>query len=324
MNTLVQLRSLLPAEWPTQKNSDPAWWAKHWKQIKVEDYLAQAQLDLFFQRDAAKTGSALTIRRLEVIDVASDNHKSARDTALLLRDGNPGPLLKRLRVELAQGFMGKEMYARYFGFRIRDCWLALLYLANRPSLTKDHRALRGVILLWLGAALWWLEHCELDGQPYSCGTRKEYIDEVDGDRLALLRGQRIDLNQRRFGHSPGSMMNGGMPRATDCYFGQSCNEAGLMKGIEASPPVESLPTRVERPDGGVLSYFTRLRDRPGGGPILAAVEMHRGWNRPRLWVVTDSHSVLPPLEERGENVYIPAPPARTWKFDSKARSMEAA
>ena len=317
MTALQELSSLLPPEWPREDNTSSSWWEKYGGKIKVEDHLAQAELDLFYGRDPGKTGSAHATTHLETLDVASDNHKLARDTCLLLRDDNPKPMLSRLQADL-EHFMGKEQYARYIRFWARDCFLGLLYLSRRTSLpTPAHEGLRRVIESWLGCCLYWLAGCSFQGQPYPCGLRREGPEELDSVLLRILCGLKVDTSIRAMGHSAGSIMNGGMPRATGEWFGIECRAKGLLAAVRPRKPAETWPTVTDK-STGVLTYFPRLKGRPGGGPILVACEMRPKWTEPKLWLVMDSHSRG---EHRPGNVYLAQPPSENWGFDPDRREI---
>ncbi len=312
------LLKLLPPVWPTKANTSKDWWEEHGDKIKIEDYLAQAELDMAFRRDPSKTGSARTIANLEELSVASDNHKLARDGCLLLRDDNPRPMLLRLydlKAKRLKPYMGLEQYARYIRFWIRSVAVALDYLNRRTQpVTSDHRHLKDA-LLWFGGATWhWLAGCALDGQPYPAGLRREFPSHLDAILLAICVGEKIDLSDNDLGNRPGSFMNGGPPVAAGELMLLHCRDQGLLRGLERRQPLESWFTRTERSHDGVITYFPTLVGRPGGGPILVADEMRRGWRRPRLYVLADKHTKIP--ADIGGDVYInQAPSFGRWQFD---------
>jgi hypothetical protein len=302
VTALEQLAALLPERWPTEG-----------KGIHAEDFWAQAELDLALnlagvtKRDPFKTGSFRAIQGGGAAGfpyVGSRNHKKSEATVEYLRNDDPKALLSFLGNEHKQGFMQDEQFARYIRFHARDACVALQH-AKRMR----HVRVMAECRLWLAWCLWWLTQAEWRGAIFTCGLRRQFSPEVlDFLLLQALRGETFNVKQRAMGFSPGSLMNGGMPRATDVWMALACREMGLLDDLEPVEPPLMFPAVFEKCHGSIVSYFPKLKGRPGGTDILAGVEMRAGWLEPMLHAV-GAHDL---------------PPAESWGYDPIERRLIAA
>lgn len=327
-------------EWPTQANTDPDWWALWGKKIKVEDINMQCMLDLFLHRDPDITGSAHNIKLLVPSKPGwSLNQKMLACAGLLIRDNNPVPLVNLLRAQVGNkkrdnvtgmGIMFPEQYARYIRFYGAAVFCALAYIKERttehPEETKKFANLRRLCIWFLECVYYWLNSTLYLDDVYTAGIRRVFSPEVlDGPFFltGIFQNSWINTQDRDMGHSPGSMMNGGMPRATDIWLGLDCRKDGLLVGcdehhnplpnrsdqksaIEMVKSEEPYKMMVEKPDNGsyILAYYPLLHWRPGGD-ILVAIEMRRTWDKPTLWFSPDKTPI----------------PSEFWGFDPESKEI---
>lgn len=299
MTALRQLADLLPPRWPLRG-----------KGIKWEDWLAQAELDLLLGRDPKATGSDSILRRLGKLSHKgwSQNQIKTEATGLLMRDGDPRPLLSLLKDEQAQGMCYREQGARYQPrFHTRDALAALIDISRVPVMGSALRTLRDALRLWLSWEWYWLRRHSFEGRVYPCGCRREFAPEdLDSLQLDAFEGRPVNLSKTI--DRPGEWTNGGFPRSTTEWLLVAAREAGLLAGLEPMEPPLAWPVVVEKSAERILSYFPKLHWRPGQGPILAAVEMQKSWKEPQLWLSPDKE----PL------------PSEWWGFSPHTRRLEAA
>jgi hypothetical protein len=121
----------------------------------------------------------------------------------------------------------------------------------------------------------------------------------------VLDGVYVNTKHRFMGHGKGSIMAGGMPRASGVWIGLLASNAGLLKGVKARMPKLRWNEEVIRGDG-ILSYFTDLVGKPGGGPILVAIECLSS-GLVNTWVTPQNGAGIPPGR---------------WGFNPVARKIE--
>lgn len=311
-------------QWPTKDNTDPSWWAKWGKKIKVEDINMQCMLDLFLKRDPKITGSEKNIAALVPSKSGwSMNQKMLACAGILIRDNNPVPMVNLLRTQVGnkkrdnivgQGIMFQEQYARYIRFYGAAVFCALGYINDRirdnPGEKAKFKNLRRLCIWFLECVFYWLDSTLFGDDVYTAGIRRVFSPEkLDGNRFlsGIFNNHFINISDDDMGHTPGSMMNGGMPRATDIWLGLDCRVDGLLVGCNANhdplpnrtdheSAINKVKTRepfemvIERDLTSILCYYPLLHWRPGGD-ILVAIEMHKGWDKPILWFSPDKSPI---------------------------------
>ncbi len=332
MTPLDTLETFLPKVWPNKHNTTPEK-AKH---INNEDFYAQLEIDFLLARHPEDTDSAWLLPRLyDGTYSGSQNHKFSKAACEYIcnlkkvgTDAKKAIARKRLigffKDHLKNvGFMTQEQFARYIRFYARDVF-AILMVANMRKDDKVSELCRS----WINGLCWWLnETCyplvedpkEWNGVIITPGCRREFSPEIldaflfklclasmgKNQTLPYERPSNVDDDATQLGWRASSMMNGGMPRASDYWMGLECYVEGLLDFVRPVKPKLLLPLEVKRVKTGILSYFPRIVGRPGGGPILAACLFIEG--KDRVNFVLGEHQL---------------PPATKWGFDPMSMKLK--